>query len=264
MNAPSPERAALAGRQRRFAAYIRDPECSPPPADVSEPRMALYRTLFINNIVSLLDEAFPLASEFLPRRQWRDLIYGFFAEHPGRTPCFARLAGEFNRWLTRRPLPPAAPPFFGELVDFEWREIEASIAPDEVFGDSLVTNPMQRRLRLAPSARLLGYRWPVHRLHAHAVEVPHEPRPTRLLVWRDRDHAVRFLELNGASARLLELVADGGGATAGELLARIATELQHPDPRVVTDGGRALLADLREKGALLPIPPETREVPHGQ
>ncbi|MFB3063304.1 MAG: DUF2063 domain-containing protein, partial [Gammaproteobacteria bacterium] len=63
---------------------------------------------------------------------------------------------------------------------------------------------------------------------------------------------VGFMEINAVTARLLELLQDDANTlTGGELLARIADEIKHPNPQVVSDGGKDILADLHGKDIIL-------------
>jgi hypothetical protein len=72
----------------------------------------------------------------------------------------------------------------------------------------------------------------------------------QLLVYRDAADAVRFIELNPVSARLLALLQETG--TSGTATCRrIATELQHPDTAAVLAHGAVLLNELRDAGAIL-------------
>ncbi|MDH4254937.1 MAG: DNA-binding domain-containing protein, partial [Gammaproteobacteria bacterium] len=54
------ERPAFQRRQYEFAAHIRDPDANPPPAGIEDRRMAIYRELFYNNLLSLLGSTFPV------------------------------------------------------------------------------------------------------------------------------------------------------------------------------------------------------------
>jgi hypothetical protein len=93
--------------------------------------------------------------------------------------------------------------------------------------------------RLSPLAWLLSYQFPVHRIGpgfrpAEAVE------PTYLVVYRDREDEVRFMELNAATARLVEVIRDNNIATGGELLAGLAGELGMAEESMLAFGGEQL------------------------
>jgi hypothetical protein len=105
---------------------------------------------------------------------------------------------------------------------------------------------------LSPLAWPLAYRFPVHRLSPDYTPGTAPETPTFLVVYRDRGDRVGFLEINPVTARLLErLAAPDAEATGRVLLTRIATELGHPDPRVVIDGGADILEALRRRDVIL-------------
>jgi len=70
---------------------------------------------------------------------------------------------------------------------------------------------------------------------------------TYLVVYRDRSDAVRFMEINAVTARLLALLE--GGASPREYLASLATELAAEEDRLV-DFAESLLQQLLEADIL--------------
>jgi hypothetical protein len=60
---------------------------------------------------------------------------------------------------------------------------------------------------------------------------------------------VRFMELNSATARLLELLRDNNNATGSEILSRLAGEL-NMSTEAVLGFGSELLADLAEQSII--------------
>jgi hypothetical protein len=140
-----------------------------------------------------------------------------------------------------------------ELAHYEWVELALSIderAPDpaaaDAGGDLLEGRPV-----LNPVHRSLAYRFPVHRLSPGYTPAAAPAEPTRLLVYRDLDDEVGFVEINVVTARLLELLADETIATGRAALLRIAAELNHPQPATVIEGGRTILEDLRNRQVVL-------------
>jgi hypothetical protein len=71
---------------------------------------------------------------------------------------------------------------------------------------------------------------------------------TYLLVYRDPDDEVGFIELNPVSARLLALLQEDTKLSGRQALEQIAAELQHPNPDVVIDGGRQILQEWQQRG----------------
>lgn len=104
---------------------------------------------------------------------------------------------------------------------------------------------------LTPLYWSLSYRYPVHRLSPRFT--PNEPgaEPTRLLVYRDLDDEVGFIEINVVTARLLELLAEDGIESGRAALEAIAEELNHPQPETVVSGGLQILEDLRNRQVIL-------------
>ncbi len=98
----------------------------------------------------------------------------------------------------------------------------------------------------------LTYAYPVHRIGPDHQPLAPPAQPTHLVVWRDADDEVRFMEANAVTARLLQLMVPGR-ATGRRLLERIAKELKHPQPEVVVNEGAAILAGLRERGIIIGV-----------
>lgn len=243
----------LPGFQRTqfaFAAYIRDPLNAAMPADVSPVRMAMYRELFFNNIENFIATGFPVLKSLLAGERWVNLVQDFFCRHRSRTPLFAEIAEEFLDYLrNERGEAPGDPPFLLELAHYEWVELALAIAEAEVpppAGES----PLAWTIRLSELAWPLAYRYPVHRIGpAFQPDEPPE-QPTFLVVYRDRGDAVRFMEVNPVTYRLLAILAESGPLPAAECLARIAGELRHPNPAEVSVFGAEILRGFAERGVI--------------
>ena len=248
-------------RQLAFAAHIRDPERQPPPADVEDRRMAIYRDLFYNNIESFLADTLPVLRRILDDTDWHALVRDFFARHRCHSPYFLDIPREFLRYLDEvRGEHPEDPPFLAELAHYEWIELALSVAEAvpppaglDPEGDLLAGTPV-----VSPLAWPLAYRYPVHRIGPDYRPQAPPQTPTWLMVYRDAGDAVHFLVLNAVSARLFDLLANGPDdpgqpieLTGLSALERVAAELQHPDPAQVIQAGRDQLEDWRDRGILL-------------
>ncbi|MEJ2515515.1 MAG: putative DNA-binding domain-containing protein [Gammaproteobacteria bacterium] len=243
--------------QRAFAAHIRDPEGSPAPADIEDRRMAIYRDLFFNNVSQLLSQSFPVLKRILGADAWAAMIRDWFVRHRARTPLFLELPKEFLDYLeNERERAADDPPFLAELAHYEWVELALSIDERDPWAEaadiSVPEDLSECRPRLSPLAWPLAYRFPVHRISPEFQ--PGEPpeEPTFLVVFRDRQDRVGFLEINRVTARLLELLSNANGQrTARDCLAQIAAELGHPQPDAVIRGGRDIVEDLLQRDVLL-------------
>jgi hypothetical protein len=255
MSKKSPvERQEFQQHQYRFAAHIRDPDNHHRPADVEDRRMAIYRDLFYNNVENFVATAFPVLRSITPQDSWHRLVRRFFADHRCSTPYFAEIAQEFLDWLnTERGAHPDDPPFMHELAHYEWVELalqisdaDQAIPPLDRNGDLMRCIPL-----ISPVAWHLVYRFPVHRISEDYQ--PREPgeAQTYLVVYRDRQDEIHFLEINAVTYRLMELLKDNPAWTGLESLQRIAEELNAPQPEVVINHGEKLLIALSERNIII-------------
>ena len=249
----------LAELQEHFAGHIRDPESIPPPADVENRRMAIYRRLFFNNIDALLSNNFPVLRALHDDSSWRAMVRDFYAEHRCQTPLFPEIAKEFLRYLQdTRGRRDGDPAFLSELAHYEWVELALSIdereleaVPSDPAGNLLDDIPV-----LSPLAWPLSYRFPVHRIKPGYQPVEAPETSTHLLVYRDRSDDVRFMELNDVSRLLLDRLQNNGDASGRQLLADVAAAIDHPDPARVQQTGAKLLDDLRVRDVILGTRPD--------
>jgi hypothetical protein len=239
--------------QYAFAAHIRDPQRHAAPPDVAPARMGMYRELFFNNIENFIATGFPVLKSILAGERWLALIQDFFARHCSQTPLFAGIAEEFLDYLqNERGEPPGDPPFLLELAHYEWAELALAIAEAEAppFDPAFGQNPLAWTIRLSELAWPLAYRFPVHNIGPELQPAEPPAQPACLVVYRDREDAVRFLEINPVTYRLLTLLEENGPQPASECLTRIAEELSHPDPAAVLDFGADILRGLAERGVI--------------
>ena len=148
---------------------------------------------------------------------------------------------------------PGDPPFMLELAHYEWTELAVSLDEQEIDeievnpeGDLLLETPV-----LSPLARPLSYQYPVHEIRPDFQPTEPPEKPTHLLVYRNRQYQVKFMQLNDISALLLQMLKEEDVSCGRDLLNRIAEILNHPDPQVVVAGGSSLLNDLRERDVIL-------------
>ena len=241
--------------QAAFAAHLRDPDANPAPADVEDRRMAIYRALFFDNVHGLLSSAFPVLRQLHDDAAWRALVRDFFREHRARTPIFHRLAGEFVDWLAdQRGAVPGDLPFLAPLAHYEWVELALSTAEDPPAA-ALLARPNGDLLEappcISPLSWTLAYDWPVHRIGPEFIPTAPSGQQTFLVVYRNRQDEVKFMEINAVTARLLTLAEEQPQRSGAELLIQIAEELAHPDVDAVMAAGADILEGLRERGIVL-------------
>jgi uncharacterized protein len=240
--------------QVAFAAHLRDPAHNPPVSGVEDRRMAIYRQLFFSSIEGLLAGNFPVLKRLLAGGDaWQPLVRRFYADHGAATPYFPRIAGEFVTWLEEQQGALALPDWAAELAHYEWLEVELGIDETELplaavdaEGDLLAGRPA-----LSPLASAVAYAWPVHRLAPGAVPAEPPSLATRLVVCRDREDRIGFMELNAVTWRLLEHLEGRSGPSGRAVLERIAAELGRSDIQTIVGAGAEILRRLRERDIVL-------------
>ncbi len=252
----------LATLQKQFAAHIRSPGSAPAPAGIEDRRMDIYRKLFFNNVRNLLSYNFPVLRKIYSNEDWAQLVRDFYIEHRARTPLFPELPREFLQYLQdHRQEREGDPPFLLELAHYEWVELALSMDEHEI--DDVVADPDGDLLQgipvLSPVAWPLSYTFPVHRISPGFQPKEAPEKPTHLLVYRNREYTVKFMQLNDVSALLLQFLKEGQDRTGHNLLNEIVISLKHPNPDVVIEGGAKLLQDLRERDVLLGTRPGSQD-----
>jgi len=245
---------AFIQKQYEFSANIRDPERNTAPADVDDTRMAVYRELFFNNVEDFMSSSFPVLRELTTDDRWTAMIRDYFSRHLSHTPYFHQMPAEFVDYLqNEREAQPDDPPFMLELAHYEWMELVLSLSDEEPDwqvidqnGDVFTGVPV-----VSPLAIPLSYQFPVHEISKNNQPTQAGELSTHIVVYRNKEDEVHFLEINTATLRLLQLFSEDETLTGKAALELVAKEMNHPDPKVVIDGGKTILADLLDRQVLL-------------
>lgn len=231
---------SLRDSQLIMARFLRNPQQQPPPAGVEERRLKVYQDLIYNNIEGFISGGFPVLRSLYADDDWHQLVRGFIDGHRCQSPYFLEISQEFIAYLMQEHQPALGdPPFIAELAHYEWVELALDVAEDELPADQPTLSVMNDGLRLSPLAWVLSYQYPVHRIGPSFQ--PTEPgEPVFLVVYRDSQDQVCFMELNAPTARLLELVRDNAGARGAELLRQLAAEMGLAEDSVLSFGAAQL------------------------
>jgi hypothetical protein len=249
----APPEIATSALQHAFAAHLRDPAHVPAPEGIEPRRMAVYAELFFNNIESLVSANFPVIRTLYENAAWHDLVRAFYRDHRCHTPLFTDIAREFIRYLeTRAEANAGDPPFLVELAHYEWSELALSLDETDLatitrdgHGDVVDGIPLA-----SPLARVLAYRFPVHRISADFRPVDPPEQPTLILLTRDRADALHFLEIDALTALLIERLQQNTTLSGRACLDALLTQLGRDEP-ALRDSGLGILRHLRERDALL-------------
>ncbi|GAB4295984.1 MAG: DUF2063 domain-containing protein [Methylophaga sp.] len=236
--------------QYRFAAHIRNPAQQPVPDQIEDRRMAIYRDLFFNNINGTLQSAFPVIHSLFAEDKWQAMVRDFMVKHHCKTPLFVEIAREFIAYLNDERDSDDDPPFLSELAHYEWVELALSIHEAEFRRTPLEHEDcLPLHYSQSPLAWLLIYQYPVHQIGPDNQPWQPSATPVCLLVMRNENEAIKFIELNPVSARLLELLSQG--MSGQEAVQEIIQATQHPQPDIVTQGAKQLIEEWLSRGVLL-------------
>lgn len=241
--------------QHHFTAYLRNPDGVAPPGGIEPRRLKIYRDLFYNNVAGFLAQGFPVIHRILTAKSlWHPLAKAFFASHPCNSPYFADIPGEFVRYVSAIDASDSPyPPYLAELAHYEWLEMVLDISTDSV--DAALIDPGGDLLKGAPVInpvhRLVQYQWPVTTIGTdHEPEEP-LPAPLHLLLFRDPDFRIHFIEINEPSHLLLARLAAEPGLTGEQHLGALSRQLPQIDQQQLFHFGAQLLADFLQRGCIL-------------
>ena len=241
--------ASLSDIQRAFAAHIREPSVHPAPADIEDRRMKIYRELFYKNIEGFISSAFPVLRKLYSDTDWHQMVRDFIHRHQSQTPYFLEISEEFLTYLKdERETQPCDPVFALQLARYEWAELALFVAEQDTPDDTVAANHslVDHIPVLSPLAWSMVFDYPVHQVGEGFKPQQPSEQPVCLVVYRNRQDKVAFLEANPVTARFLELCEGNSDRLGRDLLQQIADELQHPDPSMVIKAGAEILAQLRQ------------------
>ena len=213
-------------------------------------RIGTYRRLVRHNLDQVLRDLLPRTSARLGDRFWSEAAAFYEARGP-RTHYLRDVPGELVAWVSSRWGEDASMPAWAiDLARYEVASHEASAAEGDRETRADAALSLDAPVVMADHVRLLRLGHAVHELPLDDDEraVPVR-RDVALVVYRDAELELRFLELTPAAAAIVERL------LAGTIVRAAITEGAHAAGVPVDDallvGTSALLADLAERGVLL-------------
>lgn len=212
-------------------------------------RLGLYRKLIRHNVVNVIDAMLERTRARLDAKHpgvFDGAVDAFLDEVGPKTPHLRDVPAEFlafaaPRWKKNERLPAWLVDFAElELVDFT-----IGIAPRPLPPPPLDEVSADRPMVFSEPRMLLRLSWAVH----EEDKDPFEKRETTLLVYRDREHATRKMDLSPLAAKILERLF-AGDALGPAIVSACADMGTTPDESILR-GAAKLLADLGERGVLL-------------
>ncbi len=198
-------------------------------ARMGAPRLEVYRALPRSGIEGTVEDFLTRTRARMGADDFAEWVARWFDEEGPRSRYLRDLPAEFASWAAPRWLrDPAIPNYLADLARHELIEYEVAAAPPGSSDDSSDSFALDRGLTFDASARLLRYDHAVHELSGDEDDrEPAPARPTSLLIYRDRENHVRYVELTTVAAAVVDkLMAGavvqsalvGGAQAAGEAL----------------------------------------------
>lgn len=238
--------------QYALAAHLRAPDSEPAPEAIEERRIAIYRELVYNNIEGFVAGAFPVLHRLYPSSAWHAMVRDFIVKHRAQTPYFLEISQEFLAYLwEERGTLEEDPPFLLELAHYEWVELGLDIATAILpeFRD-LPENLLDTRVIVSPLVMNLVYQYPVHKISPSYR--PDSTELTYLVVYRNAEDKVKFMESNALTHRLLYLLQEPHERSLKAVLTQIAEELDHKNPSLLLEAGESLIKQLHGLSIISP------------
>ena len=240
--------------QYRLGQAIRDPQShKAQELGLAPDRLAVYQSLFFNNIQGFVSSAFPVLHSLYSQAQWKQLIRCFFQHHRCQSPIFMDIAEEFLHFLsTEYEMQPEDPPFLLELAHYEWVELALSVRPQADAVRALLPDEVaDRPLCLSALAWPLRYCYPVHQICTDFMPSQPPSEPTFLLVYRDETDEVRFIQLNNLTAALLAVLQQQPGLTLAGLCQQLAGQIAGLTEEQLRQGALQRLQDFARRGVVM-------------
>jgi hypothetical protein len=241
--------------QKQLADHVRDPQLNPAPANIEDRRLAIYRDLIFNNIESFLSGGFPIIRSIFSDELWQQLVRDFIRTHKSDSPFFLEISQEFLLYLQEERQHCEAsktdPSFIVELAHYEWVELALDVATEVLPSiEGNVQDLLAELPLVSPLAWCLSYQYPVHKLGPDYQPTAAPELPTFIIVYRNRNNEVQFMESNSLTIRLLNLISSTQYGSGQAALEALAAEMQHSKPIDLVQMGHQLLLQLQQSDIL--------------
>ena len=239
--------------QFELAAHIRNPQSNPAPEGIEDRRLEIYRSLFFNNIEAFIANGFPILKSITDPERWTAMVRDFVHRHQSHSPYFLDIGAEFLHYLeSERITQPQDPVFMLQLAHYEWVELALDVSVIDFpevrkEGDLLENQPV-----ISPLAWVMSYHYPVHLIGPGFQPTEASADTTQIVIYRDRQMQVGFMEINQTTHRLLQIL-DQNRLTGRAALVQLAAELGYSNPAAILEFGADLLSQLRSKDIICGI-----------
>jgi len=239
-------------QQQRFMKHIRHGDSAIEIDSVEDRRMAIYRDLFFNNIDGFVSASFVVLKSLYSCEAWQKLVREFFIEHDCSSPYFVDISKSFVHFLSEQRTPQASDfPFLTELAHYEWVELEVSIRHEKLFYALLPEQlELEQTIVLSELAWPLTYAFPVHQISEDYQPAEPVAGGVHLVVYRDVEEEVQFMQINAVTGVLLQLLQDNAGISIGLLVETLVEALPQFAPEQIQTGALQMVSQLAQRGII--------------
>lgn len=175
---------------------------------IEQRRLTIYQELFFNNTLDFISNAFPVLKSLYSQQAWSQLVRQFFIEHTCTSPHFVDIPAEFLQFLTEQyQVKQSDPIFIKELAHYEWIELAVTVQmqPQDKLAKLSADEVASEKFSLSPFARVVSYPYPVHQISQN-FQPTSASEPVYLLLYRNSEFEVKFIQINAAIAFVLDLL----------------------------------------------------------
>jgi hypothetical protein len=213
-------------------------------------RQSVYRRLVRANLDDVIASLLPRTAARGGARFWEE-VAAFYDERGPRTHYLRDVPSELVSWASSRwPDDESLPAYLHDLARHEIAAMEIGAMAGDEAREAKGELSLEGAVVMAEATQLRRYRFAVHALPLDEDDrtVP-DAREVALLIYRDREHSLRYLELTPAAAAILERLL--AGTAVGAAITEGATSVGLAVDAALLEGTAALLGDLAERGVLL-------------
>ncbi|WP_416308049.1 DNA-binding domain-containing protein [Neptunicella sp. SCSIO 80796] len=239
--------------QQQFIRYIKDPDNHPAPSGIEDRRLKIYRELFFNNILGFLTNGFPVLASLYGEIRWQQLARQFFARHVCVSPYFVDISKEFIDFLQNEyEIQDQDPVFLLELAHYEWVELDISIRQADRIVKWWDGKSLDVPLCFSELAWLLSYPYPVHKITPEYQPQEKQP-PTYLVVYRNSQDKVEFMQVNELTALLLTIIQQNEGMYLEQLKTRLIEDIPSVPVEQLHQGAEQIVTKMLQQQILTTI-----------
>jgi hypothetical protein len=232
--------------QQQFSDSIRNPLQTSSTYGIEPRRMKIYQDLFFNNVMSFASSTFPVLKELISDEHWQALVRDFFITYKCKSPYFLEISEEFLCYLEHAEFD-FLPDFSYQLAHWEWMELYADVAETVDVSADISNLELTDVVTTNDCTWNVAYDFCVHKISAEYI--PNSTETTFLIVHRDSDLSVGFIEINPLSMLLFEQLKSNTEDSLEVLLLKIAKQ-QCMDQGAIINGGLEIIRQWGRLGLL--------------